>query len=36
MNFIKSTQNLKKHLFSLQIDEKNNIFNFRLYSEKFP
>ena len=26
----------KKHLFSLQIDEKNNIFNFRLYSKKLP
>ena len=35
-NFFKSTQNLKKHLFSIQIDKKNNIFNFRLYSKKLP
>ena len=26
---------LRKHLFNLQIDEKNNIF-FRIYSKKLP
>ena len=27
---------LRKHLFRLLIDEKNNIFNFRPYSKKLP
>ena len=35
-NFLNRFKTLKKHLFSLQIDEKNNIFNFRLYSKKLP
>ena len=35
-NFKNRPKTLKKHLFSLQIDEKNNIFNFSIYSKKFP
>ena len=35
-NFLNRLKTLKKHLFSLQIDEKNNIFNFRFYSKKLP
>ena len=35
-SFLNLLKTLKRHLFSLQIDEKNNIFNFRLYSKKLP
>ena len=35
-NFLNRLKTLRKQLFSLLIDEKNNIFNFRLYSKKLP
>ena len=35
-NFLNRLKTLRKHLFSLLIDEENNIFNFRLYRKKLP